>query len=135
MLKTFQAQDHVLNELDFEFKELLICIVLQTNYQTLSQIIWVLQSFSILQGTCQKEWKYLIKLVTPILAKRGGEALPRGKMWLLASQRRLEMQLKLWLKDTWGTLYVLWIFIIHNPAQRSNKNTEAGKSKSPDSHF
>ena len=80
MLKTFQAQDHVLNELDFEFKELLICIVLQTNCQTLSQIIWVLQSLSILQGMCQKEWRYLIKLVTPILAKRGGEALPRGKM-------------------------------------------------------
>ena len=33
MHKTFQAQDHVLNELNFEFKELLICIVLQINCQ------------------------------------------------------------------------------------------------------
>ena len=31
MHKAFQAQDHVLNELNFEFKELLICIVLQIN--------------------------------------------------------------------------------------------------------
>ena len=30
MLKTFQAQDHVLNELNFEFKEL-ICKILQIN--------------------------------------------------------------------------------------------------------
>ena len=33
MHKTFQAQDHVLNELNFEFKELLICIILQINCQ------------------------------------------------------------------------------------------------------
>jgi hypothetical protein len=33
MHKTFQAQDHVLNELDFEFKDLLICIILQINWQ------------------------------------------------------------------------------------------------------
>jgi hypothetical protein len=35
MHKTFQAQDHVLNELNFEFKELLICIILQINCQML----------------------------------------------------------------------------------------------------
>ena len=33
MHKTFQAQDHVLNELNFEFKELLIYIILQINCQ------------------------------------------------------------------------------------------------------
>jgi len=35
MHKAFQAQDHVLNELNFEFKELLICIILQINCQML----------------------------------------------------------------------------------------------------
>ena len=33
MLKAFQAQDHVLNELNFEFKKLLICKILQINCQ------------------------------------------------------------------------------------------------------
>ena len=33
MHKAFHAQDHVLNELNFEFKELLICIILQINCQ------------------------------------------------------------------------------------------------------
>ena len=33
MLKAFQALDHVLNELNIEFKELLICKVLQINCQ------------------------------------------------------------------------------------------------------
>ena len=33
MYKVFQAQDHVLNELNFEFKELLIYIILQINCQ------------------------------------------------------------------------------------------------------
>ena len=33
MIKVFQAQDHVLNELTFEFKELLICKILQINCQ------------------------------------------------------------------------------------------------------
>jgi hypothetical protein len=33
MHKTFQAQYHVLDELNFEFKELLICIILQINCQ------------------------------------------------------------------------------------------------------
>ena len=33
MHKTFQAQDHILNELNFEFKELLIYIILQINCQ------------------------------------------------------------------------------------------------------
>ena len=32
MLKTFQVQDHILNELNFEFKEL-ICKILQINCQ------------------------------------------------------------------------------------------------------
>jgi hypothetical protein len=43
-------------------------------------IIKVLQSLSILQGICLKEWRYLIKPLTPKLAKREGEALPRSKM-------------------------------------------------------
>jgi hypothetical protein len=29
---------------------------------------------------CPKEYRYLIKPLNPQLAKRGGEALPRGKM-------------------------------------------------------
>ena len=33
MHKALQAQDHVLNELNFEFKELLIYIILQINCQ------------------------------------------------------------------------------------------------------
>ena len=33
MLKAFQAQDHILNELNFEFKERLICKILQINCQ------------------------------------------------------------------------------------------------------
>ena len=33
MCKTFQAQYHVLNEPNFKFKELLICIILQINCQ------------------------------------------------------------------------------------------------------
>ena len=33
MHKAFHAQDHVLNELNVKFKELLICIILQINYQ------------------------------------------------------------------------------------------------------
>jgi len=33
MHKAFQAQDHVLNELNFEFKELLICKILQISCQ------------------------------------------------------------------------------------------------------
>jgi len=33
MHKAFHTQDHVLNELNFEFKELMICIILQINCQ------------------------------------------------------------------------------------------------------
>ena len=40
------------------------------------------------------------KTTHPNLAKRGGEGLPRGRMLLQTSKRRLEMQLILWLKDT-----------------------------------
>jgi hypothetical protein len=36
----------------------------------LSLIIKVLQSLSVLQGICLKEWRYLIKLLTPKLAKK-----------------------------------------------------------------
>jgi hypothetical protein len=57
-------------------------------------------SLSILQGMCPKEWRYLIKPLISNLAKRGGEALPRSRMLLQTSKRRLEMQLNLWLKDT-----------------------------------
>ena len=40
------------------------------------------------------------KTTHPNLAKRGGEGLPRGRMLLQTSKRRLEIQLNLWLKDT-----------------------------------
>jgi hypothetical protein len=40
------------------------------------------------------------KITQPLIGKRGGEALSRGKMRLLANKRRLEMQLNLWLKNT-----------------------------------
>ena len=100
MQKAFYFLIHVLQKLNYKFKELMICNILQTICQTLSLIINVLQSLSILQGMCPKEWMYLIKPLTLKLAIRGGEALPKGKMGLLASKRRLEMQLNLWLKDT-----------------------------------
>ena len=38
MLKAFQALDHVLNKMNFEFKELLICKILQLNCQMHLQI-------------------------------------------------------------------------------------------------
>ena len=105
---------------NIEFIELLICIILQTNCQ---QIIKVLQSLSILQGKCQKEWRYLIiKPLNPILANKGGETLPISKMWLPASKRRLEYNSTFGWKTPRGHLYVLWIFIIHNPAHYAHKH-------------
>jgi hypothetical protein len=80
MQKAFHLLIHVLQKLNYKFKESLICKILQTICQTLSLIIKVSQSLSILQGMCLNEWRYLIKPLNPLLAKRGGEALPRGKM-------------------------------------------------------
>jgi hypothetical protein len=57
--------------MNYKFKELLICKILQIIYQTLSLIIKVLQILSILQGMCLKEWRYLIKQFTPNWQKEG----------------------------------------------------------------
>jgi len=40
------------------------------------------------------------KTTHPQISKKRGRSTSRGKMGLLASKRRLEMQLNLWLKDT-----------------------------------
>jgi hypothetical protein len=37
---------------------------------------------------CLKEWRYLIKPLNPRLAKRGGEALPRGKDVIAGKQKK-----------------------------------------------
>jgi hypothetical protein len=55
MHKTFQAQDHVLNELKFEFKELLICIILQINCQMLLLITKVSFKLVNLLQVCAKK--------------------------------------------------------------------------------
>ena len=60
MHKAFQAQDHVLNELNFEFKELLICLVLQINCHMHLLIINLMQVV-VLSKTTQ----------LPIVNKRG----------------------------------------------------------------
>ena len=79
MLKAFHFLIHVLQKLNYKFKELLICKILQTICQTLLLIIKVSQNQYILQGTCLREWRYLIKPLNPKLETRGGEALPRSK--------------------------------------------------------
>ena len=94
MPKAFHSLIHVLQKQNYKFKELLIYKILQTTCQTLLLIIKVSQSQYILQGTCLREWRYLIKPLNPKLETRGGEALPRR------SKTRLEIQLKFWLIDT-----------------------------------
>jgi len=71
MQKAFHFLIHVLQKLNYKFKELLICKILQTICQMLSLIIKVLQSLSILQGMSPKDWRYLIKPLTPKLVIRG----------------------------------------------------------------
>jgi hypothetical protein len=107
----------------------MICIVLQTNcLNTFIDYIGVTKSLHPAKK-CQKEWNIPL---TPILAIWGGEALPSGKIRLLASKKKTKNATQPLVERTCN---VLWIFIIHKPSSEVHWNIEARISESPDSHL
>ena len=90
MFNTFLPQIHVLKTLNFRFRKIAICNILQITCQIHLLATNISQNPIILQQLCLKEWRYQQKPLNSLFKTRGGEVRPQARFSFLQATKENE---------------------------------------------